>query len=168
MFEMIFTLLRRYWVPAFQLADLPGADCAPIKVTILGENFVAFRDTQGRIGFLDELCPHRGASLVLGRVEDCGIRCLYHGWKYAVDGTIMETPNLTGSRFTERVKHGSYPVKESGGLGWVYLGPPDTAPPFPIFRWDGAPPDEVAVTEMIPTVMCGCSTPPAVAGAVDR
>lgn len=143
------TLLRRYWVPAFQLADLPGPDCAPIKVTILGENFVAFRDTQGRIGFLDELCPHRGASLVLGRVEDCGIRCLYHGWKYAVDGTIMETPNLTGSRFAERVKHGSYPVKESGGLGWVYLGPPDTAPPFPIFRWDGAPADELAVSEMI-------------------
>jgi phthalate 4,5-dioxygenase oxygenase subunit len=143
------TLLRRYWVPAFQLADLPGPDCAPIKVTILGENFVAFRDTQGTIGFLDELCPHRGASLVLGRVEDCGIRCLYHGWKYAVDGTIMETPNLTGSRFAERVKHGSYPVKESGGLGWVYLGPPDTAPPFPIFRWDGAAADELAVSEMI-------------------
>lgn len=143
------TLLRRYWVPAFQLADLPEPDCPPIRVTILGENFVAFKDTQGRIGFLDELCCHRGASLVLGRVEDCGIRCLYHGWKYAVDGTIMETPNLAGTRFRERVKHGSYPVRESGGLGWVYLGPPDEEPPFPVFRWHGAAADELGVTEMV-------------------
>ncbi|MHA6616256.1 Rieske 2Fe-2S domain-containing protein [Pseudonocardia sp. DLS-67] len=143
------TLLRRYWVPAFQLADLPAPDCPPIRVTVLGETYVAFRDTEGRIGVLDELCCHRGASLVLGRVEDCGIRCLYHGWKYAVDGTIMETPNLAGSRFRERVKHGSYPVRESGGLGWIYLGPPDSAPPFPRFRWDEAAEDEVAASEMI-------------------
>lgn len=145
------TLLRRYWVPAFQLGDLPEPDCAPIKVTILGEDFVAFRDSLGRLGFLDELCCHRGASLVLGRVEDCGIRCLYHGWKYAVDGTIMETPNMTGSRFAERVKHGSYPVRESGGLGWVYLGPADTVPPFPNFGWDAVSTDEfeVGVSEMI-------------------
>jgi phthalate 4,5-dioxygenase oxygenase subunit len=142
------TLLRRYWVPAFQLGDLPEPDCPPIRVTILGEDFVAFRDTEGRIGFLDELCAHRGASLVLGRVEDCGIRCLYHGWKYAVDGTILETPNLTGSRFRERVKHGSYPVRESGGLGWVYLGPPEAIPPFPVFRWDDVAAG-VAVTEMV-------------------
>jgi phthalate 4,5-dioxygenase oxygenase subunit len=142
-------LLRRYWVPAFQLADLPEPDCPPIRVTILGENFVAFRDTRGRLGFLDELCSHRGASLVLGRVEDCGIRCLYHGWQYAVDGTIMETPNLVGSRFRERVKHGSYPVRESGGLGWVYLGPPDTEPPLPVFGWSTAAADDLAVSEII-------------------
>lgn len=144
-------LLRRYWVPAFQLGDLPEPDCAPIKVTILGEDFVAFRDTEGKIGFLDELCPHRGASLVLGRVEDCGIRCLYHGWKYAVDGTILETPNMKGSRFAERVKHGSYPVRESGGLGWVYLGPAGTEPPFPTFPWDAPTTDDVEVgaSEMV-------------------
>jgi phthalate 4,5-dioxygenase len=142
-------LLRRYWTPAFQLGDLPGPDCPPIQVTLLGESFVAFRDTNGRLGFLDELCLHRGASLALGRVEDCGIRCLYHGWKYAADGTILETPNFPGSTFKDRVKQGSYPVHESGGLGWVYLGPPGTEPPFPGFRWAGAPPDEIAVSEMI-------------------
>ncbi|MQA86007.1 MAG: Rieske 2Fe-2S domain-containing protein [Streptosporangiales bacterium] len=142
-------VLRRYWVPAFQLDDLPEPDCPPIRVTILGENFVAFRDTKERIGVLDELCCHRGASLVLGRVEDCGIRCLYHGWKYAVDGTILETPNLRSSRFKERVKHGSYPVRESGGLGWVYLGPPGTEPPFPEFRWADSEADEISVSEMI-------------------
>jgi phenylpropionate dioxygenase-like ring-hydroxylating dioxygenase large terminal subunit len=143
------TVLRRYWTPAFQLGDLPEPDCPPIRVTILGENFVAFRDTNGRLGFLDELCCHRGASLALGRVEYCGIRCLYHGWKYAVDGTILETPNLATPTFRERVKHGAYPVREAGGLGWVYLGPPGTQPPFPSFAWSSAPPDELAVSEMI-------------------
>src|SRR4029077_3674474 len=126
--------------------------------------FVAFRDTNGRLGFLDELCCHRGASLALGRVEDCGIRCLYHGWKYAVDGTIMETPNLATPTFRERVKHGAYPVREAGGrargyfvwavrepagLAWVYLGPPGPEPPFPAFAWSAADPDELLVTEMI-------------------
>jgi phthalate 4,5-dioxygenase oxygenase subunit len=103
-------VLRRYWTPAFQVADLPEPDCPPIRVTVLGESFVAFRDSSGRLGFLDELCCHRGASLVLGRVEDGGIRCLYHGWKYAADGTILETPNLATPTFRERVRHGAYPV----------------------------------------------------------
>src|SRR5215469_321025 len=143
------TVLRRYWTPAFQLGDLPAPDCPPIRVTVLGENFVAFRDTNGRLGFLDELCCHRGASLTLGRVEGCGIRCLYHGWKYAVDGTIMETPNLASPTFRKRVKHGAYPVREAGGLGWVYLGPAGTQPPFPAFSWTAAAPDELAVSEMI-------------------
>ncbi|MGH3207266.1 MAG: Rieske 2Fe-2S domain-containing protein [Trebonia sp.] len=142
-------VLRRYWTPAFQLGDLPEPDCPPIRVTILGENFVAFRDTGGKLGFLDELCCHRGASLTLGRVEGCGIRCLYHGWKYAVDGTIMETPNLASSTFRERVKHGAYPVRAAGGLGWVYLGPPGTEPPFPAFGWASAPADEIVVSEII-------------------
>jgi nitrite reductase/ring-hydroxylating ferredoxin subunit len=142
-------VLRRYWTPAFQLGDLPEPDCPPIRVTVLGENFVAFRDTQGRLGFLDELCCHRGASLTLGRVEDRGIRCLYHGWKYAVDGTIMETPNLASATFRERVKHGAYPVREAGGLGWVYLGPPGTEPSFPNFAWANAPADEFSVSEII-------------------
>ncbi|MGH3279189.1 MAG: Rieske 2Fe-2S domain-containing protein [Trebonia sp.] len=142
-------VLRRYWTPAFQLGDLPEPDCPPIRVTVLGENFVAFRDTEGRLGFLDELCCHRGASLVLGRVEECGIRCLYHGWKYAVDGTILETPNLATTTFRERVRHGAYPVREAGGLGWVYLGPPGTEPPFPNFAWAPASRDEVVVSEII-------------------
>ncbi len=142
-------VLRRYWTPAFQAADLPEPDCPPIRVTILGENFVAFRDSTGQPGFLDELCCHRGASLVLGRVEEGGIRCLYHGWKYAVDGTILETPNLATSTFRERVKHGAYPVREAGGLGWVYLGPPGTEPSFPAFSWTNAAADELVVSEMI-------------------
>ena len=142
-------VLRRYWTPAFQLGDLPEPDCPPIQVPLLGETFVAFRDTNGTLGFLDDLCLHRGASLAVGRVEACGIRCLYHGWKFAADGTILETPNFPGSTFKDRVKQGSYPVRESGGLGWVYLGPPGTEPPFPSFRWAAASPDQIAVSEMI-------------------
>ncbi len=142
-------VLRRYWTPAFQAGDLPEPDCPPIRVTVLGEDFAAFRDSSGRLGFLDELCCHRGASLTLGRVEEGGIRCLYHGWKYAVDGTILETPNLATSTFRERVKHGAYPVREAGGLGWVYLGPPGTEPPFPAFSWTDAAADELVVSEMI-------------------
>src|SRR5580698_6383454 len=125
------TVLRRYWTPAFQLGDLPAPDCPPVRVTILGENFVAFRDTAGRLGFLDELCCHRGASLAFGRVEECGIRCLYHGWKYAVDGTILETPNMADSRYRQAIKAPAYPVCEVGDVVWAYLGPPELIPPEP-------------------------------------
>ena len=86
-------VMRRYWVPVATSAQLPHPDCAPLRLPVLGENFVAFRDTNGKVGVFDELCMHRRASLALGRVEECGIRCLYHGWKFAVDGTVLETPN---------------------------------------------------------------------------
>ncbi|MCL2394192.1 MAG: Rieske 2Fe-2S domain-containing protein [Acidimicrobiaceae bacterium] len=139
--------LRRYWVPAFQLGDLPTNDCPPIRVRVLAEDFVAFRDTDGRYGFLDEWCCHRNASLVFGRVEDHGIRCIYHGWKYDVDGKILEMPNCDDPRFMERFSQGSYPVVAAGGLGWVYLGPKGTEPPFPAFPWTQA--ENVAVSEMV-------------------
>jgi phthalate 4,5-dioxygenase len=80
-------VLRSYWVPALLSEELPQPDCDPRRVRLFGESFVAFRDTNGRVGLLDEFCCHRSASLTLGRVEESGIRCLYHGWKFAVDGT---------------------------------------------------------------------------------
>jgi phthalate 4,5-dioxygenase len=139
--------LRRYWVPAFQLGDLPENDCPPIRVRVLGEDFVAFRDTDGRYGFLDEFCCHRNASLVFGRVEDRGIRCIYHGWKYDIDGKILEMPNCDDPRMMERFRQGNYPVVAAGGLGWVYLGPPGTEPDFPYFPWAKA--ESVAVSEIV-------------------
>lgn len=142
-------VLRRYWIPAFPATDLPSPDGPPIRVSLLGESFVAFRDTNGRLGLLDELCCHRGASLSLGRVEDCGIRCLYHGWKFAVDGTILETPNLPDSRFKERVKAPSYPLREAGGLAWAYLGPPEKEPAFPDYPWFHVPSSQIAVREVV-------------------
>ena len=131
--------LRRYWIPALQTSDLaePGGD--PRRVELLGESFVAFRGTDGRVGFLDEHCPHRGASLVLGRVEGCGLRCIYHGWKFDADGKVLETPNVMDPKFKDRLKARAYPVREAGGLVWVYLGAAQQEPPLPHYPWFDLP-----------------------------
>ena len=133
------TALRRYWIPALQTSDLaePGGD--PRRVELLGESFVAFRGTDGRVGFLDEHCPHRGASLVLGRVEECGLRCIYHGWKFDADGKVLETPNVMDPKFKKRLKARAYPVREAGGLIWVYLGAAQQEPPLPHYPWFDLP-----------------------------
>src|SRR6266516_2252587 len=86
-------LLRRYWVPALLAEELPGPDCTPVRVKLLGEELLAFRDTNGRVGLIDRYCAHRGASLFFGRNEECGIRCVYHGWKYDVTGACVDMPN---------------------------------------------------------------------------
>jgi len=127
--------LRRYWTPFLQSSDLsePGGD--PRRIELLGQTFVAFRGTDGVIGLLDEACCHRGPSLALGRVEGCGIRCLFHGWKFAADGTLLETPNVSDPRFRERVRAKAYSVREAGGLIWTYLGPKDEEPPFPAWNF---------------------------------
>jgi phthalate 4,5-dioxygenase oxygenase subunit len=132
-------VMRRYWIPVCTAEQLPRPDAAPLLLSVLGETFVAFRDTNGKIGVLDELCMHRGASLALGRVEECGIRCLYHGWKFAVDGTVLETPNHADPRLKSRLKAPAYPVREAGGLIWAYLGPKDKEPPFTRYRFMDAP-----------------------------
>ncbi|MGW5151498.1 Rieske 2Fe-2S domain-containing protein [Rhodococcus koreensis] len=141
-------LLRRYWIPALLSADLPEADCTPKRVQLLGENFVAFRDTNGEVGVLDEACPHRGASLALGRVEDCGIRCLYHGWKFGTDGTIQDTPNMPNPQYKNRFKAPAYPVREAGDIIWVYLGPTDKEPAFPHYPMMDVPAENRVVTSV--------------------
>lgn len=141
-------VLRRYWVPAFQAGDLPEPDCPPIGFSVLGEELVAFRDSNGRLGVLDELCCHRGASLVYGRVEEGGLRCIYHGWKFDTNGRIVEMPNCVNPAVMERIRQRHYPVQEAGGLGWVYLGPPGTEPAFPRYPWMEAPADEMTVSEL--------------------
>jgi len=90
-------LMRRYWVPVMLLSEIAEPDCAPVRVKILGERLLAFRDTQGRAGLIDEFCAHRGASLFLGRNEEGGIRCSYHGWKYDVTGQCIELPRCRAS-----------------------------------------------------------------------
>lgn len=129
------TAMRRYWTPAMQSSDLPEPGGDPRRVVLLGESYVAFRGTDGRVGLLDEKCPHRGVSLALGRVEECAIRCLFHGWKFAADGELLEAPNVWEENFTNRVRARSYPVREAGGLIWVYLGPAQLEPPFPHYPW---------------------------------
>jgi len=134
-------LLRCYWLPAALSSDLPQADGDPIRVRLLGQDFVAFRDGQGRVGVLDEACPHRRASLVLGRVGGGGIECLYHGWRFDVNGAILQMPNCDDARLAERYRANAYPVREEGGLIWVYLGARATPPEFPHHPWMAAPPE---------------------------
>ena len=128
-------VMRRYWLPALSSSELPEPGGDPVHVELLGEHFVAFRDSEGRVGLLDEACCHRGASLLLGRVEGCGIRCIYHGWKYAVDGKVLETPNVPDGKFKDRIRARAYPVREAGSLIWTYLGPADLQPSFPEWPW---------------------------------
>ena len=132
-------MLRRYWLPAIVSSEL-AADGAPKRVSLLGEKLVAFRDSRGVVGLLDESCPHRGASLVLGRNEECGIRCLYHGWKIDTGGNVTETPpEPEDSSFGARIRTTSYPVEERGGFVWAYMGPAGTMPPPLDFEWTAGP-----------------------------
>ncbi|MBN9082018.1 MAG: MarR family transcriptional regulator [Rhizobiales bacterium 62-17] len=130
-------IMRQHWLPACMIEEVAEPDCDPLKVRLCGENYVVFRDTNGQVGMLDELCPHRRASLAYGRNEDCGLRCLYHGWKFDVNGNAMEMnsePVETG--LLKKMKTRSYPVREAGGFVWCYLGPVETMPEFepPIFQ----------------------------------
>ena len=137
--------LRRYWLPALLTTDLtPGGE--PRGVELLGEKFVAYRDATGRVGLYAQACLHRGASMLLARAEPDGLRCIYHGWKFAVDGKVLDTPNVSDPRFKERIKGRTYPVREAGGLIWTYLGPPEQAPEFPKWPWMDLPTSQCLVT----------------------
>jgi phthalate 4,5-dioxygenase len=132
-------MLRQYWIPALMSDELAPGD-PPKRVRLLGENLVAFRAADGRLGLFDEGCPHRGASLVLAQIDDCALRCPYHGWKIDVSGRILETPTEPeNSSFHERIRARAYPIREVAGLVWAYLGQPDAEPAFPAFEWTGLP-----------------------------
>src|SRR5207249_3217964 len=129
-------VLRRYWIPAL-IADEVEADGPPVRVKLLGEELVAFRDTDGNVGLLDEFCTHRGASLLYARNEECGLRCIYHGWKYDVMGTVPETPNEAGARpYEGHLQTRAYPTHEACGVVWAYMGPSERMPAFPSFPWN--------------------------------
>src|SRR5919198_814055 len=125
-------MLRQYWLPALLSSELPSPDCDPVRVLLLGEQLVAFRDTTGAVGLLAHNCPHRGASLFFGRNEDNGLRCVYHGWKFATDGTCVDMPSEPAeSNFKNKVRTVAYPTEERNGVIWVYMGPRTTPPPLP-------------------------------------
>ncbi len=131
---------RRFWVPALLPAELPSPDCPPVRVRLMGEDLVAFRDTDGKVGLVDEACPHRRASLFLGRNEECGLRCVYHGWKFDVNGTCTDMPNEPDEyRFQNRVRITAYPTREYGGMIWAYLGDPEQMPELPKLEWARVP-----------------------------
>jgi phthalate 4,5-dioxygenase oxygenase subunit len=132
-------IMRSHWLPACLSEELPENDGKPVRVRLLGENLVAFRDTDGRVGVIDELCPHRRASLALGRNEECGLRCLYHGWKVDVEGNVTEMPSEPPeSQFMGKVKHKAYATHEAAGFIWVYMGDQANVPEFkaPVFQRD--------------------------------
>jgi phthalate 4,5-dioxygenase oxygenase subunit len=114
-------MFRRYWLPALLSEELPAPDCPPVRLKLLGERLIAFRDSSGRLGVMDEFCAHRGVSLWFGRNEENGLRCPYHGWKFDVTGQCLEVPSEPeGSRFAEKIKLKSYPLIERGGVIWIY------------------------------------------------
>ena len=128
--------MRQFWIPACLSEEIPESDGDPVRVRLLGEALVAFRDSDGRVGVIGEFCPHRGASLFLGRNEECGLRCLYHGWKIDVEGNVLEMASEPAeSSFKDKVKHKAYPTHEAGGFIWVYMGKPEAMPAFepPLF-----------------------------------
>src|ERR671939_380063 len=117
-------LMRRFWMPALLADELPAPDCPPIRVRLLGEDLVAFRDSSGQVGLLAANCPHRGASLFFGRNEESGLRCVYHGWKFDVAGACVDMPNEPPeSNFKDKIHHTAYPTVERNGVIWSYLGP---------------------------------------------
>ncbi|HEU0168420.1 MAG TPA: Rieske 2Fe-2S domain-containing protein [Chloroflexota bacterium] len=125
-------LFRRYWQPLLLCDELPGPDCTPIRVRCMSEDLIAFRDSDGRVGIVDAYCPHRSAPLFFGRNEEGGLRCVYHGWKFDVDGNCVDMPNcMEGETFKQKIKLPSYPTIERAGVIWIYMGPKDRQPPFP-------------------------------------
>ena len=133
-------LVRQYWIPFMLSSDLAEADGRPLRVKLLCEDLIAFRDTHGRVGLVAENCSHRGASLFFGRNEECGLRCVYHGWKYDVDGNCVDMPNEPPeSNFKEKIRHPAYPCREHGGMLWTYMGPRKEPPPMPHLEWPEVP-----------------------------
>jgi phthalate 4,5-dioxygenase oxygenase subunit len=157
-------LMRRYWLPAMLSEELPERDGTPLRVRLLGEDLVAFRDSSGRVGLLAESCSHRCTSLAYGRVEEGGLRCIYHGWKYDVEGKILETPaEPANSMIKHHLRHPSYPVREVGNVLWTYMGPRDHTPVFPEWEWMGYPEDQ----RMASKVLQECNWAQALEGDID-
>ena len=133
-------LFRSYWLPALLAEELPGNDCPPVRVKLLSERLLAFRDSEGRLGLIDEFCAHRGVSLWFGRNEEAGLRCPYHGWKYDVTGQCIDVPSEPAeSGYCGKIKLKSYPLIEKGGVLWAYMGPPDKRPPEPAYEFATVP-----------------------------
>ena len=142
-------LVRRYWLPSLMSEQLQHPGGAPVRIRILGEDLVGYRDSEGRVGLVGEFCPHRHASLAYGRNEGGGLRCLYHGWKIDCAGTVLETPaEPPESTLRKRVRHTAYPTREAGGIIWTYMGPPEKQPPFPHFPWFDLPAAHVLVVKI--------------------
>ncbi len=143
-------LFRRYWIPALLSAELRERDGPPVRVKLLSERLVAFRDSDGKLGLVDEFCAHRGVSLWFGRNEEGGLRCPYHGWKYDVHGQCIEVPSEpVESGFCQKIKLASYPLIERGGVIWTYMGPKDQTPPAPEYEFATVPESQTFMSKRL-------------------
>ena len=143
-------MLRQYWVPALMSSELPERDGAPVRVRLMGENLIAFRVTSGKIGLIQNHCPHRGASLFFGRNEDEGLRCVYHGWKYSCEGHCIDMPSEPEeSNFKSKIHATAYPCVERNDIIWTYMGPRQTPPPLPDIEPNMLPRGEYAVQKVL-------------------
>ena len=157
-------IFRRHWIPVCLIEEVPEPDGTPVHARILGEDLVVFRDTEGRVGVLDEHCPHRRASLVLGRNEESGLRCLYHGWKVDVRGNVLEMASEPASSgLCAKVKHKAYPVHEWGGFVWAWMGPAAEMPAFEPPAWAPTPSTRVSIVK----VQVDCNWAQILEGAID-
>ena len=122
-------LFRCYWHPALLAEELPEPDCPPVRVKLLSERLIAFRDSENRLGLMDELCAHRRVSLWFGRNEEGGLRCAYHGWKYDVTGQCIDVPSDPPERNScKKIRLKAYKLVEKGGMLWAYMGDPAKQP----------------------------------------
>jgi phthalate 4,5-dioxygenase oxygenase subunit len=155
--------LRAYWMPAL-LSEEVEKDGAPLRVRLLGEDLIAFRDSTGSVGLIQNNCPHRGASLFFGRNEESGLRCVYHGWKFDADGQCVDMPNEPAeSDFKSKVQALAYPTRERNGLVWAYLGPTSDIPELPDLEWNLLPTAQRFVTKRVQE----CNWVQAVEGGID-
>ncbi|MET4783500.1 aromatic ring-hydroxylating dioxygenase subunit alpha [Glaciihabitans sp. UYNi722] len=143
-------LFRQYWIPALLAEELPDNDSPPVRVKLLSERLIAFRDSEGRYGLMDEFCAHRGVSLWFGRNEEGGLRCPYHGWKYDSTGQCIDVPSeAADSTFCSNVKLKSYPLVKIGDVLWTYMGESASTPPLPEYEWVHVPAEQTFTSKRL-------------------
>jgi phthalate 4,5-dioxygenase oxygenase subunit len=134
---------RRFWHPALLSEEVPAPDCPPVRVDLLGEKLLAFRNTEGKVGLISRYCRHRQAELFFGRNEENGIRCAYHGWKFDILGNCLEMTTEPPTRSKHDAGIAGYPCQEYAGIVWAYLGPKDLAVEFPVLEFNSLPQDQI-------------------------
>lgn len=158
-------LMRQYWLPALMSVELPDPDSDPVRVRLLCEDLIAFRDTNDNVGLIDNYCPHRRASLFFGRNEECGLRCVYHGWKFDVNGDCVDMPSEPAeSNFKDKVKITAYPTQERNGIIWAYMGTRTDPPPLPDIEPNMLPDD---AEQSLWTAVRDCNWVQALEGDID-
>ena len=157
-------LFRRFWQPVALSRELPEKDGTPLRVQIMGEHLLAFRDSEGRVGLIEPRCPHRGADLYFGRNEECGIRCVFHGWKFDVNGHAVDMPNVPpDASYNRDISIVAYPTREFGEVIWAWLGPKDRVPELPELEFAMLPASQRFVTKKLQQ----CNWAQAIEGALD-